>query len=58
MVCTKCIKKWFDENQDKCPYCQAPSSLDRMILLPFMNQLSEFFIKEIDNKDKAEKKLI
>ena len=56
MVCTKCIKKWFDENRDICPYCKAPSSLDRMILLPFMNQLSEFFIKEIDNKDKAEKK--
>ena len=56
MVCKKCIKKWFDENQDKCPYCKIPSSLDKMILLPFMNQLSEYFIKEIDNKDKAVKK--
>ena len=50
MVCSKCIKKWFDENHDKCPFCQTHSSFDNMISLPFMNHLSDYFIKEIDNK--------
>ena len=52
LVCTKCIKKWFIEQQhEKCPYCQVPSSFDKMINLPFMNQLSEYFIKEIEKKE-------
>jgi hypothetical protein len=50
MVCSKCIKKWFEEGHDKCPYCQVQTNLDKMVSLPFMNQLSEYFIKEIDNK--------
>ena len=58
MVCSNCIKKWFDEGHNKCPYCQIETSLDKMISLPFMNQLSDYFIKEIDNKkeEKEEKK--
>ena len=49
-------KKQFDENQSKYLYCKGLYSLDKLILLPFNNQLSEYFIKEIDNKDKVEKK--
>ena len=45
LVCANCIKKWFIEQQhEKCPYCQVPSSFDKMINLPFMNQLSEYFL--------------
>ena len=52
LACSKCIKKWFVEQQhEKCPYCQTPLSYDKMINLPFMNQLSEYFIKEIENKE-------
>lgn len=60
LVCTKCIKKWFiDQQHEKCPYCQVPSSFDKMINLPFMNQLSEYFIKEIEKKEiEAEKTYI
>ena len=60
LVCANCIKKWFIEQQhEKCPYCQVPSSFDKMINLPFMNQLSEYFIKEIEKKeDEAQKTFI
>ena len=52
LVCAKCIKKWFiDQQHEKCPYCQVPCSFDKMINLPFMNQLSEYFIKEIEKKE-------
>ena len=53
LVCSKCIKKWLDEGHNKCPYCQVQTNLDKMIYLPFMNQLSEYFIKEIENKSEV-----
>ena len=57
LVCSNCIKKWFIEQQhEKCPYCQVPSSYDKMINLPFMNQLSEYFIKEIEKKENEAEK--
>ena len=55
LFCSKCIKNWFNQNQDECPHCKTPSSFKQMISLPFMNYLSEFFVK-IDNK-KEEKKI-
>ena len=55
LVCTKCIKKWFEQNHNKCPFCQTQLSFEDMISLPFLNDLSEYFIKEIDNKKKEEK---
>ena len=51
MVCEKCIKKWYDDGHDKCPYCQVQSSFENMISLPFMEQLSQFFMKDIDSKN-------
>ena len=50
LVCTKCIKKWY-ENHDKCPYCQVQSSFDKMISLPFMDEISQFFMNAIDNNN-------
>ena len=60
LACSNCIKKWFiDQQHDKCPYCQVPCSFDKMINLPFMNQLSEYFIKEIEKKEnEAEKTFV
>ena len=56
LVCSKCIHRWFEENQNNhCPYCQADITYQQMIPLPFMNQLSEFFIKEIDNNKNENK---
>ena len=56
MMCTNCIKKWLDKDHKKCPFCQNETSLDKMVPLPFMNQLSDFFVKEIDIKEKEEEK--
>ena len=55
LVCTKCIKKWY-ENHDKCPYCQVQSSFDKMISLPFMDEISQFFMNAIDNNNQNEEK--
>ena len=57
LVCTNCIKKWFEQDHDKCPFCQTQSSFENMISLPFMNDLSEYFIKEIDNKKNEKNKI-
>ena len=52
LVCSKCIKKWFiEQHHEKCPFCQIPLTYDKMINLPFMNYLSDYFIKEIENKE-------
>lgn len=56
MMCTNCIRKWLDKDHKKCPFCQNETSLDKMVPLPFMNQLSDFFVKEIDIKEKEEEK--
>ena len=50
MVCSKCIQKWLDIHE-KCPFCQVHMSFEDMIPLPFMNNLANFFIKEIDKKN-------
>ena len=54
MMCTNCITKWLDKDHKKCPFCQNETSLNEMVPLPFMNQLSDFFVKEIDIKEKEE----
>ena len=52
LFCAECIKKWFlDQQHQKCPYCQVPSSLNQMIIIPFLNQLSEHYIKEIEREE-------
>ena len=54
MMCTNCITKWLEKDHKKCPFCQNETSLNEMVPLPFMNQLSDFFVKEIDIKEKEE----
>ena len=48
LVCSKCIQKWFDEGHDKCPFCQTHTSSEEMITLPFMNNITDFFVNEVD----------
>jgi hypothetical protein len=55
MVCSKCIQKWLDIHE-KCPFCQVHTSFNEMIPLPFMNNLANFFIKEIDKKNEEKQK--
>ena len=54
LFCSKCLKNWFDKGETECPSCKFPISLDQMISLPFMNHLSDYFIK-IDNKNNEKK---
>ena len=56
MACTNCIKKWFDDYHDKCPYCKVHSSFEKMISLPFMEQFSNFFMNDINNKNEEKEK--
>ncbi len=55
MVCSECIKKWLDAHE-KCPFCQAHTTFDEMIALPFMDNITDFFIKEIDKKNEEKEK--
>ena len=55
LSCASCIKKWFETGHKICPFCKTESNLNSMISLPFVNHLSDFFIKEIDNKEKNQK---
>ena len=52
LACSQCIKKWFETGHNICPFCKTESNINLMISLPFVNYLSDFFIKEIDNEDK------
>lgn len=54
LFCSKCIKNWFNKGKTECPSCKFPISLEQMISLPFMNHLSNYFIK-LDNKNKEKK---
>jgi hypothetical protein len=56
LMCSQCLKKWFEQNHEKCPYCQKAASYHDMINLPFMNQLSDYFMQQIDNEQKEEEK--
>ena len=57
LACSQCIKKWFETGHNICPFCKAESNLNSMISLPFINYLSDYFIKEIDNEEKNKKNI-
>ena len=54
MSCEKCITKWL-ENKTTCGICKHQVSLQDMIALPFLDSMSTFFMKNIDNRHKKEK---
>ena len=52
LFCSKCIKKWLNNNDNKCPNCHNIIPFEKMIALPFMNHFSSFFVKELNNNKK------
>jgi len=49
--CSQCIKKWFESGNTICPSCKNESNLNSMISLPFVNYLSDYFVKNIENQE-------
>ena len=49
--CSSCLSKWFSENNHNCPYCKNKMNLDEMILLPFGNNLYDYFYSVVDKDD-------
>ena len=53
ICCEKCINHWL-ENHNFCGICKRQVSNSDMILIPFLDDMSEFFINNIDNRSKKE----
>ena len=51
ICCEKCIKKWL-ENHNYCGICKHRVTINEMITIPFLNDMSTFFINNIDNHQK------
>ena len=50
--CSPCIKKWFEAGNKVCPSCKSESNITLMITVPFVNYLSDYYVKNIDNQEK------
>ena len=55
ICCEVCINKWL-ENKSFCGMCKHPITAQDMITLPFLDDMSQFFINNIDNKEHKSKK--
>ena len=55
ICCEVCINKWL-ENKSYCGMCKHPITAQDMITLPFLDDMSQFFINNIDNKEHRNKK--
>ena len=55
ICCEVCINKWL-ENKSYCGMCKHPITAQDMITLPFLDDMSQFFINNIDNKEHKSKK--
>ena len=55
ICCEVCINKWL-ENKSFCGMCKHPITAQDMINLPFLDDMSQFFINNIDNKEHKSKK--
>ena len=51
ICCEECIKKWL-EDHDFCGMCKRRCHFNDMISIPFLDDMSAFFIKNIDNRPK------
>ena len=52
MACEECVKNMISKH-GKCLNCQKPSSLNDIVLLPFLDDLTHYFIN-IENQQKNE----
>ena len=51
ICCEECIKKWLEEH-NACGICKHHQTLESMIAVPFLDDMSAFFINNIDNHTK------
>ena len=51
ICCEACIQKWF-ESHNACGICKHTQTLQDMIALPFLDDMSAYFINNIDNQPK------
>ena len=51
ICCEECIKKWL-EDHNACGICKRQQTLESMITIPFLDDMSAFFINNIDNHAK------
>ena len=51
ICCEVCINKWL-ENHSFCGICKRHITAQDMIALPFLDDMSQFFINNIDNQQK------
>ena len=49
--CSKCIKMWLS-GHSYCGICKKYLTEDDLISIPLINNMSDFFIKKIDNNPK------
>lgn len=52
--CEKCIYKWI-ETHSNCGICKHSLSKNDLVEIPFLDEMSSFFMKDIDNKEKFQK---
>ena len=55
ICCEVCINKWL-ENKSYCGMCKHHITAQDIIALPFLDEMSQFFINNIDNKEHQSKK--
>ena len=51
IACEECIKKMLSKNNNKCDNCNKTVKINDMIKLPFMNDLTSFFINKVEKKN-------
>ena len=54
ICCEDCINQWLEENSF-CGICKHNLSSFDLIEIPFLDEMSAFFIKDIDNQEKVKK---
>jgi hypothetical protein len=54
--CERCIYQWI-ETHSNCGICKHYLSKNDLIEIPFLDEMSSFFMKDIDNKEKFQKML-
>ena len=57
ICCEACINRWL-QNHSFCGICKRHITPNEMITLPFLDDLSEFFIKNIDNPNRRNNTVI
>ena len=57
ICCEACINRWL-LNHSFCGICKRHITPNEMITLPFLDDLSEFFIKNIDNPNRRNNTVI